>query len=177
MNGTESRDWTKTCKMAFSRTAGGVARTSAREGAAGAAALTRRAARQGQKPATWRALGPPGPHRAKRAAAPAESGSPQRPAREPSRRVLGPAGPGAPAPSRGRTPPAPPALLPPDQPHPPSAPTGKQVRSDFVRVGDSWGSPRLPAGVSYLTDLGWLGGVSCSSAHQRSPTLPGRGRR
>lgn len=67
MNGTESRDWTKTCKMAFSRTAGGVARTSAREGAAGAAALTRRAARQGQKPATWRALGPPGPHRAKRA--------------------------------------------------------------------------------------------------------------
>lgn len=61
MNGPRAGAGQRPAKMAFFRTAEGVARTSAGEGAAGSGSLAGRAARLGQKLSTWRTLGPPGP--------------------------------------------------------------------------------------------------------------------
>lgn len=172
-------DLDKGLQMAFSRTAGGAARTSAGEGAAGAGAVARRVPHLGQKPATWRALGPLGPPCARQAAARGEPRRPQQPARGNSRRVLGPAGPRACLCPPGT------ALLPPRlrcslQANPSTLGSHREteVRSDCVHTRDAWGSLRLPAGVSYLNGLRL---TPLSQRQLLSPTeprtLPGRGKR
>jgi hypothetical protein len=72
MNGRRAESRTKACKMAFFRTAGGAVRASAGEGAHGCLRPCSTAAQQKQKPATWRALGPLGPHGARSTAASAD---------------------------------------------------------------------------------------------------------
>lgn len=164
MNGPRAGRWTKACKMAFSRTAGTAARTSAAEGGCrhwGPCKTGRAPRTKARNMAGSRTLGPAtckAGSRASRALASAAADPRAQPAGSRTRWARSP-----PAPSRGRTPPAPPALLAPSQPHPPSAPTGK-LRPAWV--ASALGLPGLPATPRrrFLPERTWAGSVASAAA-------------
>lgn len=170
MNGRRAARRTKACKMAFSRTAGGAAGPSAGEGCAGAGGLVRRAARPGQKPATWRALGPPRP-------APYEAGS--RAGRAQESAAAGPRG--QPAGSRTRwagarrRPPGAALLLPRPRcsrqanPIRPLHPRETEASRTASALGRPGGPRGFPPAFPTSANLGWVRGVSGSRSRRWSP--------
>lgn len=181
MNGPKAILWTKAGKMAFSRTAGGAARTSNGEGGRrrrGPCLTGRTPGTKARNMAGSRTLvcarRKAGSHAAL-AQASAAAGPPGQPAGSRTRWAQRPPARALPGPHSSR-----PARAARSSPTPSALCTHRETeaRSDCVSSGTARGSLRLPAGISYLNRLGLALWRQRQLLSPTEPgTQPGSGRR